>query len=161
MRGIAWVLEAPCADNPAFVLPEGIQLPMRVPSEELLKICDSCPFRAACIARVRPAKSKFDGVCGGRLWCDGQAIEACASAHSDELDELDRRREPGTYDSCGREAGARAHRRRGERACESCLQAEREAARRRRAKAREAKPRNTKSRRRPVPVGADHPWRQS
>lgn len=161
MSGLAWVLDAPCVDNPAFVLPEGVQLPMRVPSEDLLKICDSCPFRAACIARVRPAKSKFDGICGGRLWCDGQAIESCASAHPGELDEPDGLREPGTYDGCGREAGARAHRRRGERVCDNCGQAEREAARRRRRKDREAKSKNTKSRRRPAPVGPNHPWRES
>ncbi|MGW0822491.1 hypothetical protein [Streptomyces sp. NPDC002845] len=160
MSGLAWVLDAPCVDNQAFVLPEGVQLPMRVPSEDLLKICDACPFRAACVARVRPAKSKFDGICGGRLWCDGKAIESCTSAHPDELDEPDGLREPGTYDSCGREAGARAHNRRGERACESCLQAAREAASLRRRKAREVNPPKTRSRRRPQ-VGASHPWRES
>jgi hypothetical protein len=162
MSGTSWVRAAPCRGDLRFTPPEGPQ-PQAQPNPaeqaqeeqaqaagpartaaagkdttpraldealatELLAICHSCPFRAPCIGLVLPSKSKFSGVCGGRWWIDGVVHAACVSAHPYELTER------GWYIRHGTPGGARAHNRRGERACEFCRWAERTAARSRREK---------------------------
>lgn len=97
-----------------------------------LDACGPCPFRAACIATVMPAQAKFDGVAGGRIWCNGEVIAALPDTCDEEL------AEPKLRASCGTEAGAKDHNRHGERACSSCCQVSREiSARRKQDKAKQ------------------------
>ncbi|MER7047972.1 hypothetical protein [Streptomyces jumonjinensis] len=79
-----------------------------------------------------PRHSRFDGVCGGRLWLDGRVLDTCAGARQSELTE---EASPITH---GTEAGARAHNRRGETACRWCKEAGRLAQRERRRRKRAA-----------------------
>jgi hypothetical protein len=97
-------------------------------AQDLLKVCQVCPFRAACIRLVKPRASRFDGICGGRLWFNGEIRASCETARPGELTEGAR---PITH---GTPAGARAHRRRGEAVCSLCKEAVRldQAARRER-----------------------------
>ncbi|MGW0957290.1 hypothetical protein [Streptomyces sp. NPDC002545] len=125
-----WTLDAPCSGRKEFA-----------PSEDdftsaeeikrlygpLLATCGPCPFHAVCIATVKPAQALFDGVAGGRLWWGGLVIAALDDVFEDELTE------PKLRASCGLEAGAKDHRRHGERVCPSCAQAEREMSARRKA----------------------------
>ena len=115
MSSGSWEDEAPCAGDSRFTLDEDSASDLSMPeARKLLMVCQECPFRASCIARVLPKKSRFDGVCGGRLWINGRIRAQCPAARPDELDERD------SYIPHGTEAGARAHNRRGERACEFC-----------------------------------------
>lgn len=121
MSGNGWVAEAPCAGDFRFgsevTAAEDPTAPLVL---SLLSTCQDCPFRAQCVALVLPRTSRFDGVCGGRLWHSGRILTACEAAEPDELHEG--RRRPITH---GTEAGARAHRRRQERVCSLCLEADR------------------------------------
>ncbi len=131
MSGTWWVSEAPCAGNRRFTPDDASEDSLRAPQTlDLLKVCRVCPFRAECISLVLPRASRFDGVCGGRLWCDGQIRATCETAHPDELEED---HPPLTH---GTEAGARAHNRRGETACSLCREAGRRAQARRRERKR-------------------------
>lgn len=127
MSGGAWPRDAPCRDDLRFVFDDAANVSNREISH-LLSICQRCPFRAACVATVLPAKYGFDGVCGGRVWINGVIRAECEDAQPAELDES------GTYIPHGTEAGARAHSRRGERACLACRQVAKAAAARRRAR---------------------------
>lgn len=134
MSGTSWVQHAPCRGDLRFTPSEGAvdilaePLAIQPLALELLATCAACPYRAGCIDRVLPAKSKFDGICGGRLWTNGLIRAECDGAEPDELEER------GTYIAHGTEAGARAHNRRGEAACTLCAQAGRRATARRREK---------------------------
>jgi hypothetical protein len=90
-----------------------------------MQVCAPCPFRADCIALVKPAQARFDGVAGGRIWANGVVICQLSVVADDELIE------PELRASCGTEAGARDHNRHGERACSICLRVAREATARR------------------------------
>jgi hypothetical protein len=132
MSGIGWVAEAPCAGDARFTSEE---TEAKAPTEplvlSLLSVCQSCPFRARCVELVLPKASLFDGVCGGRYWRNGQILAICGGASPGELHERPRR--PISH---GTEAGARAHNRRGERACSLCREAGRLAQQARRARKR-------------------------
>lgn len=81
---------------------------------QALAVCGPCPLRAECIADVRPQKVGFTGVCGARLWFDGQVIAELDDADPSELP-------PPTFrKACGTAAGARAHRRAVEQQCGQC-----------------------------------------
>lgn len=41
---------------------------------EALRACNVCPVVQECEEFVRPKKSFFDGVCGGKLWIDGVRV---------------------------------------------------------------------------------------
>ena len=43
--------------------------------DEALKACRVCPVVVECELFVRPKKSFFDGVCGGKVWVDGVVID--------------------------------------------------------------------------------------
>lgn len=128
MSGAEWVREAPCAGDARFTPDDADELSARQ-TRKLLALCRHCPFRARCISLVQPRRSRFDGVCGGRLWRNGAIERSCRGAHESELTE-------GTGPlNHGTPAGARAHNRRGERACALCREAgRRDQARRRAAK---------------------------
>ncbi|WP_406303653.1 hypothetical protein OHA61_16570 [Streptomyces sp. NBC_00885] len=131
MSGTWWVPEAPCAGDLRFTSTDATADTFREPLfEQLLLVCQDCPFRSQCIELVLPRQSLFDGICGGRLWFDGQVRDECEAAHRGELEER------GSYINHGTEAGARAHNRRGERACSLCREAGRLAQARRRERKR-------------------------
>ncbi|MGW7572362.1 hypothetical protein [Streptomyces sp. NPDC054765] len=120
MSGTWWVRDAPCAGDLRFTPNDATADSLRKPlMQTLLKVCQDCPFRSQCVTLVLPRHSRFDGICGGRLWFNGQIRAACKTAHPDEL------AEGGSYIHHGTEAGARAHNRRGERACALCREAAR------------------------------------
>ncbi|WP_121746838.1 hypothetical protein [Streptomyces sp. E2N166] len=132
MSGNGWVAQAPCAGDARFTSEETVAEALTEPLVLcLLAACQGCPFRSQCIDLVLPSTSLFDGVCGGRLWHNGQVLATCEGAQPAELRERGRR--PITH---GTEAGARAHNRRGERACSLCLEAGRLAQQARRARKR-------------------------
>lgn len=134
MSGNGWVVQAPCAGDFRFTSEEA---EAGAPTEPLLLAllddCRGCPFRSQCVDLVMPSASQFDGVCGGRLWRDGQVLATCEDARPAELRE--RRRHRITH---GTEGGARAHNRRGERACSLCREAGRLAQQARRARKRDS-----------------------
>ncbi|MEU7640968.1 hypothetical protein AB0C11_33705 [Streptomyces sp. NPDC039016] len=133
MSGTWWVGKAPCAGDVRFTPNDATEDSLGAPqARTLLRICQNCPFRAQCISLVLPRASHFDGVCGGRLWLNGQIRATCKAAHPDELTEHD----PYIHRGAGTEAGARAHSRRGERACSLCREAGRLAQARRRERKR-------------------------
>ncbi|BDM67544.1 hypothetical protein HEK616_10310 [Streptomyces nigrescens] len=131
MSGNGWAGKAPCAGDLRFTPEETTAEAPTEPLVALLDICQGCPFRAQCIGLVLPRASLFDGVCGGRVWRNGQVLATCDDAQPSELRERGRR--PMTH---GTEAGARAHNRRGERACSLCREAGRLAQQARRARKR-------------------------
>ncbi|MEV4907089.1 hypothetical protein AB0N46_20925 [Streptomyces albidoflavus] len=131
MSGNGWASEAPCAGDFRFTPEETTAEAPTEPLVALLAVCRDCTFRAQCIDLVLPSASLFDGVCGGRLWRDGQVLATCEDAQPAELRERGRRRI-----THGTVAGARAHNRRGERACSLCREAGRLAQQARRARKR-------------------------
>ncbi|MFD7769880.1 hypothetical protein [Streptomyces sp. NPDC059787] len=132
-----WLLRVPCRGLDGFTVTEeewntGADLKRLCGPQ--LGTCGPCPSRAECIATVKPSQARFDGIAGGRLWCNGEVIDALDDVFEEELTE------PKLRASCGTEAGAQDHKRHGERPCPSCRQAAREMdARRKEAKAREPK----------------------
>ncbi|MGW1801679.1 hypothetical protein ACWCQN_38625 [Streptomyces sp. NPDC001984] len=131
-----WPLAAPCSGRDGFTVSEddwntGADLKRLCGPQ--LAACGPCPFRAVCIATVKPAQAKFDGIAGGRLWCNGEVIDSLDDVFEEEL------AEPKLRASCGTEAGAQDHKRHGERPCLSCRQAERHMTARRNAAKAKAK----------------------
>ncbi|MET9412149.1 hypothetical protein ABZX90_41505 [Streptomyces sp. NPDC002935] len=127
-----WALRAPCHLRDGFTVTEddwktGADLKRLCGPQ--LPTCGPCPFRALCIATVKPAQAKFDGIAGGRLWCNGEVIDALDDVSDEEL------AEPKLRASCGTEAGAKDHTRHGESPCPSCRQAVREMTARRKEEA--------------------------
>lgn len=128
MSGTGWIAKAPCAGDGRFTSLDDTEDSYGTPEiRALLAICQDCPFRAQCVSLVRPYGSLFDGICGGRLWSNGRIRAVCKGALPEECTEDVAH--PGTP---GTEAGARAHSRRGERACFLCREAGRLAQARRR-----------------------------
>ncbi len=137
MSGNGWAVEAPCAGDTRFTSKETVRLAPTTPRVlSLLAVCQDCPLRSQCIDLVLPRTCRFDGVCGGRFWRNGKVLATCEGARPAELRES-RRRRPIRH---GTEAGARAHNRRGERACDRCREAGRLAQQVRRARKRAANP---------------------
>ncbi|MFD3455793.1 hypothetical protein ACFWVC_26895 [Streptomyces sp. NPDC058691] len=131
----SWALRAPCHGIGAFAPNEdawSTQADLLRMCQGLLGTCGPCPFRAECIATIKPVQAMFDGIAGGRLWCNGVVIAALEDVSDAEL------AEPKLRASCGTEAGARDHNRHGERACAACRQVARQVtARRKEEKARQ------------------------
>lgn len=77
----AWVDDAPCAGQWFLTDPLSNVHMVRhdayvVACLPALDLCRACPFTRACIERVKPAASYFDGVCGGRVWRGGRVVYA-------------------------------------------------------------------------------------
>ncbi|MEV7279704.1 hypothetical protein [Streptomyces sp. NPDC093111] len=81
----------------------------------VLYVCAGCPFRAACIRQVRPAKTEFSGICGGRIWNNGEIVCTHPDAEPAELLAPVIRKA-----ACGKAAGVRAHRKAAEQLCLRC-----------------------------------------
>ncbi|MFI9157472.1 hypothetical protein [Kitasatospora aureofaciens] len=77
--------------------------------------CGPCPVRARCIYQVRPRPSKFDGVCGGRIWYLGEVVATLDGADDRELPRALKQR-----DTCGTQQGIDTHYTRGEQYCTPC-----------------------------------------
>jgi hypothetical protein len=43
--------------------------------EDALSYCDRCDVRVPCEDYVRPRASHFSGVCGGKIWINGDRAE--------------------------------------------------------------------------------------
>lgn len=43
-------------------------------AKEALAYCLHCPVKRECEAFIKPKKSFFDGVCGGKVWANGRHI---------------------------------------------------------------------------------------
>lgn len=82
-----------------------------------LALCLECPYRAECIDLVQPQQSRFDGICGGRLWINGNVVANPADLPDSELTE------PKLRAYCGTDTGYRQHRTLGEPVCLSCASA--------------------------------------
>ncbi|MEU2558413.1 hypothetical protein ABZ626_03560 [Streptomyces longispororuber] len=108
---------APCWGDPDFAVADGrwkTTEDLVAICEPVLYICGHCPYRAACIRQVVPAKAGFTGVCGGRIWLNGVIIRALPQTAPDELPP------PVIRKACGTTAGVRAHRRATEQMCPKC-----------------------------------------
>ncbi|WP_326604285.1 hypothetical protein [Streptomyces sp. NBC_01800] len=119
----AWTLRAPCSGQDGFAPNQDDWKTVRDLKRLLgprLGYCKRCPYRAECIATIKPSQVMFDGIAGGRLWCNGEVIDALDDVSDDEL------AEPKLRPSCGTEAGAKSHSRNNERICPSCRQVTRE-----------------------------------
>lgn len=46
-----------------------------------LSLCESCPITTECEAAVRPKRSFYDGVCGGRVWHNGVELKPDVPIH--------------------------------------------------------------------------------
>ncbi|MGW3246605.1 hypothetical protein [Streptomyces sp. NPDC001070] len=125
-----WTTRAPCRGKDGFAPSEDHwrnTAELRRLCTAQLGCCKPCPFRAECIALIKPVQVLFDGIAGGRLWCNGEVIDSLDVVSDEEL------AEPKLRASCGTEAGARDHNRHGERACASCRQVARQISARRKA----------------------------
>lgn len=80
----------------------------------VLYVCGGCPYRSGCIRQVRPAKTEFSGICGGRIWSNGEIVYALPDADPTELTP------PVIRKACGTPVGVRAHRRAAEQQCPRC-----------------------------------------
>ncbi|MEH0430313.1 hypothetical protein QBB34_29160 [Streptomyces stelliscabiei] len=108
---------APCWGDPDFAVADNrwkTGKDLVAICEPVLYVCGGCPYRAACIRQVLPAKNDFDGVCGGRIWLNGLIVHALPDADPSELPP------PVIRKSCGTAAGSRAHRRAVEQQCPRC-----------------------------------------
>ncbi|MFJ6136457.1 hypothetical protein [Kitasatospora sp. NPDC092286] len=83
--------------------------------EPVLPNCTLCPHRAQCISQVAPHARKFDGVCGGRIWLDGEVIATAVGVDEEDLPLPGKAR-----DVCGSTAGVDKHHAFGEQKCEEC-----------------------------------------
>lgn len=65
-----WQASAVCAGLPADV----VFARRAKDAAPALRACAACPVRRQCEQAVAPAESRFDGVCGGRLWRGGRPV---------------------------------------------------------------------------------------
>ncbi|GAA1353467.1 hypothetical protein [Streptomyces beijiangensis] len=133
-----WVDTAPCAGLSDFVHdgrtgPRGNDVLFASMYRPELRVCGTCPFRKKCIELVKPQQSKFDGVCGGRLWSNGRLIATTPSACETELEE------PELRAICGTDTGWLQHIRHSEIPCSACRSAKRVFERIRRTRENDAK----------------------
>lgn len=85
-----WIAQAPCANGSPYDhdLPVGLRGHRMMRHNVLadytvrqaLSRCASCPFTQRCIERVAPTTSYYDGVCGGLVFLNGEAIGGLTSA---------------------------------------------------------------------------------
>ena len=71
--------DAPCAGRWWITdMPTDLRLSKRTAVVEhfahALSLCASCPLTQACLERVAPKPSYYDGVCGGLVWRNGECI---------------------------------------------------------------------------------------
>jgi hypothetical protein len=107
----AWRSSAACAGHPRPELwdawLDGETLPQSQARHAQAKaVCAGCPVKDACAAHALTASPRVEGIWGGRLFLPAITLNKRA-ARDREINH-------------GTEGGYKAHRRRGERACNSC-----------------------------------------
>jgi hypothetical protein len=143
-KSAAWMSDAPCVavrgyipDNSLLRQPEKLG---QAAAPLMRRCAELCPVLAECHDRVRPAESRFDGVCAARLWVDGRVVATADGAP--RLVKL-----PSRAGMCGSSSGVAGHERQGEPLCARCQETAQRAAVR---KAGAASIRTRKQRRKPV-----------
>ncbi|MEV6545001.1 WhiB family transcriptional regulator [Streptomyces sp. NPDC051665] len=68
---VGWQTAAACAGLP----PKAVFSKKVKEAAPVLRACARCPVRRDCERIVAPADNWFDGVCGGRLYRSGRAVE--------------------------------------------------------------------------------------
>ncbi|MFC8895820.1 WhiB family transcriptional regulator [Streptomyces cinereoruber] len=75
-----WVTRAPCRGDSALFSPRDSAWRTQQDLVDLcsgaLEVCRWCPFTKECVALVQPRYARFDGVCGGRIWCGGAVVKS-------------------------------------------------------------------------------------
>ncbi|MFD3511975.1 hypothetical protein [Streptomyces sp. NPDC058657] len=147
-KSAAWMSDAPCVGVRAYV-PESALLrepeKLRQSAVPLMRRCaELCPVLEECYDRVRPAESRFDGVCAARLWVDGRVVQTAPGVSA--LAKL-----PSRAGSCGSSSGVAGHRRQGEPLCAACQETAQRAAVR---SAGAASIRTRKQRRKPLALAS-------
>jgi hypothetical protein len=80
--------EAACKDiNPGFF--DGTN-PNDIYTKAGLNVCESCTVQLECVVIVKPRESYFDGVCGGKVWANGNIVGDRAGLIQDIWDGVDR-----------------------------------------------------------------------
>lgn len=85
-RAQGWVDQAPCAgawwltDLPPHILERTPRSKVVAAMQPTLKLCAECPFTRECVERVAPTESFYDGVCGGKVYRNGQVIGGLTKA---------------------------------------------------------------------------------
>jgi len=80
--------EAACKDiNPGFF--DGTN-PNDIYTKAGLNVCESCTVQLECVVIVKPRESYFDGVCGGKVWVNGQIVGDKIGLVRDIWDGVDR-----------------------------------------------------------------------
>jgi len=80
--------EAACKDiNPGFF--DGTN-PNDIYTKAGLNVCESCTVQLECVVIVKPRESYFDGVCGGKVWANGQIVGDKIGLVRDIWDGVDR-----------------------------------------------------------------------
>jgi len=80
--------EAACKDiNPGFF--DGTN-PNDIYTKAGLNVCESCTVQLECVVIVKPRESYFDGVCGGKVWANGQIVGDKIGLIRDIWDGVDR-----------------------------------------------------------------------
>ncbi|MFE0640171.1 hypothetical protein [Streptomyces sp. NPDC058877] len=78
-----WMPQAPCRGNDALFSPRDSvwknQHDLIDLCSSALEACARCPFTKECEALVRPRSARFDGVCGGRIWCGGMVVKSLSA----------------------------------------------------------------------------------
>ncbi|MGW3651096.1 hypothetical protein [Streptomyces sp. NPDC000878] len=92
-------------------------------SRSQLDVCRRCPFRQECVEAVAPGQSGFDGVCGGRVWRDGQVLATAFDHRKSGPDNTELAERAESRYRCGTDDGYRQHLRAGEKPCRACTPA--------------------------------------
>lgn len=107
-----WMSDAPCTGSwSLFDVPSDLR--GRAAAEwaaDALDICAGCRFVTACLKRVDPRHSQFDGVAGGILWRNGRPAR---------VQKVKKMGGPVTA-PCGTRSAYERHLRRGEKPCMPC-----------------------------------------
>ncbi|MFF0742131.1 hypothetical protein ACFYVL_17210 [Streptomyces sp. NPDC004111] len=147
-KSAAWMSDAPCVGVRAYIPDASLMREaekLHQAADPLMRRCvELCPVLEQCHDRVRPAESRFDGVCAARLWVDGRAVKTAKGAPP--LPKL-----PSRAGSCGSSSGVAGHHRQGEPLCAACQETAQRAAVR---KAGAATIRTRKQRRKPLALAS-------
>ena len=66
-----------CHGRPGFVVAEDRwhdTAEMYEALAPLAQLCRGCPATAWCLTQVKPSRTRFDGVCAGRVWLNGLVV---------------------------------------------------------------------------------------
>ena len=81
MKIIDFVSNAPCRDADPWLFDQ-YQLDLAQPG---LQYCRGCSFLEMCESLVEPSTSFFDGVCGGKVWRNGNILAKLSQHNPNQL----------------------------------------------------------------------------